>query len=155
MVFFDAIDGRTTSIPYIQYYGSVGYYGGIGSGGPLSNFLAEPENSGQACDLNGYNWFEKTVGAYTSVPLTMSVSGALTTQTGMSLSVDISPEIPGIGTSVGSVSGTSTYGWTTSQSNEFTAQAQITTESSPEEFTVACIGSATGGDGITFGVWEL
>ena len=151
-IVFDAIAGRTTWIPWIQYYGPT-YHGTTGNatGAPLQDWMAEPGSSG-ACDIAGTVWSHEKVNA-NSAPLTetVSASGSVSGVSGESVGVSAPVVIDDV--TIGSVAYSTSYSLTTSESNDFTVAVLIPTSSVAHYFTIACTGSSASDSGIVVHVW--
>jgi hypothetical protein len=159
------VDNRVVSDQWMQYYGGeVG--GGIGSGGPINNPVSEPTGISSACYTQGVHWYQRYIGPNTQLQVQLGASGTISQLGSDSLSFNLAQSlaslvyIPGIGEAAGyvasSLSATSSwqYSWSTSLTDQFNVTADIVTGSTGHEFTLACQGSSTQGQGLAIEVWQ-
>lgn len=158
MIVFNAIENRTVSVPWEQYYGSLHNGGDAGSGNasgaPIQDWLTQPTTSSAACTIHGINWLNWPIPADSGpVSETMTVSGTLSSVSGQTWGAAVSLDLDG--TVVGSFGYSNSFSITSSQSSEFYVEAVIPNSAITQYFTIACSGGApSSGTGITMHVWQ-
>lgn len=153
-VAFDAVDGRVSSIPWIQYYGPA-YNGGTGNAGagPVQDWATEPTSASGACTIQNNVWFHWEVPGNSGLETeTVYAAGTVSGETGMSAGASLQLDLDG--TSVATLSYTQGTTLTTSESSQFYASVLIPNDSSNQYFTISCSGSGQSDTGIVLHVWQ-
>jgi hypothetical protein len=156
MEVFNAIESRTISAPYAQYYGPLSNGGsGNANGGPIQDWASEPTSESEACvNTYGIYMFHYHIPANSATQTFNFYAGG--TVSGVSEeSFGVSQPIELDGTPIGTLSGSWGYSLTTTLSQQFYASVVVPGPVSTDQyFTVACTPGSTSETGIVLHVWQ-
>lgn len=153
---FNAVESRSFSIPWTQYYIPLSNAGsGNATGAPIQDWLSEPTTQSESC-VNSYGayMFHYTIPVNSATQtFEFYAGGSVSGVTGENFGVSIPFDLDG--TQIGSGGGTWGYTLTTTLSNEFYASVVIPGPVSVAQyFTVACSPSSVSETGIVLHVWQ-
>lgn len=158
MMVFNAIVGRSVSIPWEQYYGGLQNGGNAGSGNatdaPIQDWMTEPSIASQVCTIDGIVWLNWPIPGDSGVEsYGMIAAGGVSSISGETWGLSVPLYLDG--TQVGTFGYSNGFTVSTSESSQFSVNFIIPDSSVTQYYTVACSGGNSGsGTGIVLHVWQ-
>jgi hypothetical protein len=158
MMVFNAIESRSVSVLWEQYFGGLQNGGNAGSGNatgaPIQDWLSEPTVASQACTISGIVWLNWPIPANSGVESWgMTASGSVSGISGETWGLTVPLYLDG--TDVGAFGYSNGFTVTTSESSQFSVNFIVPNSSVTQYYTVACTGGSSGsGTGIVLHVWQ-